>query len=392
MSRPVFVVGSGTYLPGPPIPFEEIGSVLGDLPQAPRAIQRWLRSTAPVMQELLAIDYVHYAFDGQRRRFTDDNVSMAVAAAKLALDRAGLEPADIDLICYASAQLNHMPTTSVRIQAELGLERCEELCFHANCTGPYKALHVATQLVRHGCNERALVLSSNISSSELVAEYYNQALVDKESLFLRWFLCDGAGAVVVSSSPTEGAQSPLVESTYLESVGGRRSSLMFNRRPTHYLNPRDVYDQGLHHLRQRFRDALATEVFQEEGGSIFYKGLCRMLERADVPLQQIRFLQVNMPTKHIVMSIMEECAALGISGEALFTKLDSLGYCGPPMALISLDQMLRDEPLEPGDRVVSFVTEVSKFMQAGYVLHQAPGLSGSVQGRTMLASPPNQER
>ena len=38
------------------------------------------------------------------------------------------------------------------------------------------------------------------------------------------------------------------------------------------------------------------------------------------------------------------------------------------MAFICLDQILRDETLAPGDLVLSFVTEVSKFMQAGYVM------------------------
>jgi 3-oxoacyl-[acyl-carrier-protein] synthase III len=38
------------------------------------------------------------------------------------------------------------------------------------------------------------------------------------------------------------------------------------------------------------------------------------------------------------------------------------------MAFICLDHILREEKLEKGDLVLSFVTEVSKFMQAGYLL------------------------
>jgi len=40
--------------------------------------------------------------------------------------------------------------------------------------------------------KNALVISSGISSSELRAEYYNQPIVKKEELFLRYFLSDGA--------------------------------------------------------------------------------------------------------------------------------------------------------------------------------------------------------
>lgn len=370
MSRPVYVIGSGTYLPGEPIPYASIGDVLGKLTAAPRKIQRWLESTAPVMQEILDIDHVHYALDPETREFTDDNVTMSTKAAQSALDRAGLKPGDIDLICYGSAQLNQMPTTSVRIQEALGIEVCDELSIHANCTSAYKALYLAHELIKNGRNERALVVSSGISSSELAAEYFNQELVDRESLFLRWFLCDGAGALVLSRdhnvSWAPGAFE--IEATYIESIGGKRPSLMFNERPARCVNPREEFEGGLHHLRQRFRNELSSGLFQEDGGSVFKKGLQRMIDREGIPCDHVRFFQVNMPTKHIVSSIMDECEPMGIDGSALYTKLDQLGYTGPPMALICLDQILRDElaALHYEDRLLSFVTEVSKFMQAGY--------------------------
>ncbi|MCP4640561.1 MAG: 3-oxoacyl-ACP synthase [bacterium] len=367
MERPVYVTGSGTYLPGEPVPFADIDTVLGPLPDAPRRIRRWMDSTAHIMAEVLDLQYAHYAIDPDTREFTEDNVTMATKAARLALEAAGIEAGDVDLICYGSAHQDQMPTASVRIQEALGIDRCDELSIHANCTSAYKALYLAHELVRHGRNQTALVMSSSMSSSELRAEYYNQELVDKESLFLRWFLSDGAGAAMVSADPGQTRRFEL-ESTYIESVGGNRPSLMFNKRPAYWLNPRDEYEQALHHLRQQFRNALATEVFQGEGRSIFTDGLRRMVERESVPLDKVRYFQVNMPTKHVIDMIMDECEALGIPRSSLYTKLDTLGYCGPPMVFVCLDRILRDEPFEPGDRILSFVTEVSKFMQAGYAI------------------------
>ena len=93
-----------------------------------------------------------------------------------------------------------------------------------------------------------------------------------------------------------------------------------------------------------------------------------MLERGGIAPETIRFFQVNLPAKHIVDSVLEECAAIGIRREAFAAHLSELGYCGPPMALIGLDRIVRSERLLPGERIVSFVTEVSKFMQAGYVV------------------------
>jgi 3-oxoacyl-[acyl-carrier-protein] synthase-3 len=366
MPHSVYIAGTGSYLPGEPIPFAEAQTVLGELTEAPAKIRRWMEQMTPVMAELLDIKYLHYAIDPRTRESTDDNVSMAVKASRLALAAARLEPSQVDLITYGSPHQDQMPTASVRIQEELGIECCDELSIHANCTSAYKALYCAHQLIAAGRNRTALVVSANTASSELRAEYYNQALVDKESLFLRWFLCDGAGAVVLTADPARSAGYEL-EHTYIESVGGKRPSLMFNKRPALWINPREEFELGLHHLRQRFRNELATGIFQEQGGSVFLKGLKRMLAQAGTPIERIRLFQINLPTRHIADSVADELATLGIPRSRLYSKLDTLGYSGPPTAFICLDRIVREERVDVDDRVASFVTEVSKFMQAGYV-------------------------
>jgi 3-oxoacyl-[acyl-carrier-protein] synthase III len=367
MTIPVYIAGTAAFLPGKPIPFDETGAYLGELTAAPPSIRRWIAATHPVMKELLDVKYFHYAIDPATREFTEDNITMAVKAARAALESAGMTASDIDLICYGAPHQDQMPTASVRIQEALGIETCDELSIHANCTSAYKALYLAHVLIQSGRNRNALVVSSNIASSQLRAEYYNQALADKESLFLRWFLCDGAGAVVCTADRKR-SKGLKVEFTYIESIGGKKPSLMFDKRPALWLNPAVEFEKGLHHLRQNFRNELGASTFQEKGGSVFFKGLRRMLDKCDISPSSLRFLQVNIPAQHIVDSVKDECRTIGVLPQAFFTKLDSLGYSGPPMALIGLDAMIRQERFSPGDRIASFATEVSKFMQAGYVM------------------------
>jgi 3-oxoacyl-[acyl-carrier-protein] synthase III len=369
VERPVYVAGSGTYLPGAPVPFEAIETVLGELTKAPEKIRRWLKSTAVVMKDLLGIRYYHYAIDPVSREFSDDNVTMGTKAARAALAQAGMPAADVDLICYGSAHQDQMPTASVMIQEALGIERCDELSIHANCTSAYKALYLAHQLIRSGRNRHALVISAGISSSELRAEYYNQELVDRESLFLRWFLCDGAGAILLSADPGR-SRGFEVEHTYIESVGGKRVPHMFNHRPAYWMNPAEEFATGAHHLRQCFRNSLSTDVFQEPDGSIFCNGFKRMMAQTAVPLEKIRYFQLNLPARHIVDSVAEEFEALGFPRSRFYSKLHEIGYSGPPMALICLDRIVREEPMARDERIASFVTEVSKFMQAGYLVRK----------------------
>jgi len=200
----------------------------------------------------------------------------------------------------------------------------------------------------------------------LRAEYYNQPLVKKEELFLRYFLSDGAGAVLLQSDPP-GRNGLYVKNVYMESAGGKKPSAMKDQRPAYWMNPKEEYDRGYHHLSQMFQNELRRN-FHEADGTVFVNGLKRMLEIYPADLSRLRHFQINFPSKHIAELVMEECAALGIPGETLYTKMSGMGYAGPPMVFICLDKIFREEPLVKGDLVLSFVTEVSKFMQAGFML------------------------
>jgi len=103
MNQSVYIAGSGTFLPGNPIPFNQIDNILGELKDAPDKIRNWIDRMKPVMAELLDIEYLHYAIDPITREFTEDNITMSVKAAERALTYAGMSPSDIDLICYGSA-------------------------------------------------------------------------------------------------------------------------------------------------------------------------------------------------------------------------------------------------------------------------------------------------
>lgn len=363
----VQLTGTGSYLPGKPIKIDDVDHYLGELTNAPKKLQKWMQRMKVLMTEMLEVKHYHFAIDPETREFTDDNITMSVKAARKAIDSAGLKPEDIDLIVYGSAHQDQMPTASVRIQEALEIEQCGEISIHANCTSAYKALLVATDFIHSGRYKNALVISSSMSSSELRAEYYNQKLVKKEELFLRYFLSDGAGALLLQATNEKG-NGLFVEETYMESIGGKKPAAMLNKRPAYWMNPQQEYELGYHHLSQMFNEQLRTH-FHDEDGSVFIKGLKRMLQKYPVELKDLKYFQVNFPSKHISELIMDECKELGISRETLYTKISDMGYAGPPMAFISIDKILREGKLASKDLIISFVTEVSKFMQAGYILN-----------------------
>ncbi len=366
-NKSIKIIGTGIYLPGDKLTIHQVDDVLGRLTRAPKRINKWLERMRKLMDELLEVDFYHYAIDPISKEFTDDNITMSVKAAKMAIDNAGIKADEIDFIAYGSAHQDQMPTASVRIQEELGIDRCAEISIHANCTSAYKAFLTAFDFIRLGRAKTALVLSSSMSSSELRADYYHQEIVKKEELFLRYFLSDGAGAVLLQAQDEPNTEGLFVKNVYIESVGGNKPAGMLNKRPAYWMNPKEEYEKGYHHLAQMFNENLG-EHFHEKDGSVFYYGLKRMIDLYRIDISKLKYFQVNFPSKHISELVIEECEKLGIDKNTLYTKMASMGYAGPPMAFISLHKIFTEEKLKNGELVISFVTEVSKFMQAGFTL------------------------
>ncbi|MFC1733227.1 3-oxoacyl-ACP synthase III family protein [candidate division KSB1 bacterium] len=365
--KAVKIIGTGAYMPGNKLSIHQVDDILGRLTQAPKRIGKWLERMRNLMEEILEVEYYHYAIDPVTKKFTEDNISMSVKVAEMAINNAGIDANEIDFIAYGSAHQDQMPTASVIIQEKLGIDHCAEISIHANCTSAYKAFLTAFDFIRLGRAKTALVISSSMSSSELRADYYHQEIVKKEELFLRYFLSDGAGAVILQSQNDVASSGLFVNNAYIESIGGNKPAAMLNKRPAYWMNPKEEYEKGYHHLAQMFNEQLGAH-FYESNGSVFYNGLKRMIDLYEIDLSKLKYFQVNFPSKHISELIIEECEKLGINKNTFYSKMASMGYAGPPMVFICLHKIFTEEKLEKGDTIISFVTEVSKFMQAGFTL------------------------
>ena len=75
--RDVYITGVGSYMPGKPIPFTEIESVLGKLDRLPPKITAWVDRMKPIMEGMLGVDYCHYAMTRRPREPTDTCVTMS---------------------------------------------------------------------------------------------------------------------------------------------------------------------------------------------------------------------------------------------------------------------------------------------------------------------------
>jgi 3-oxoacyl-[acyl-carrier-protein] synthase-3 len=117
----------------------------------------------------------------------------AVRAGRQAIERAGLEPSDIDLILCATVTPDQiLPSTGCLIQAELGAHSAAAMDVVAACSGFLYGLTLANTMVQTGQSRKALVIGA-----EILTQYVDYT--DRQTCVL---FGDGAGAAVLG--PVEG--------------------------------------------------------------------------------------------------------------------------------------------------------------------------------------------
>ena len=150
--------------------------------------------------------------------------TLGTKAALRALDRAGLTPADIDLIIVGTSTPDYtFPATATQIQAALGMKHGVAFDLQAVCSGFVFALATADNFLRTGAFKRALVIG---------AETFSRILdwSDRGTCVL---FGDGAGAVVLEAQAQPGKSSDRgILTTHLRSDGRHKSKLYVDGGPS----------------------------------------------------------------------------------------------------------------------------------------------------------------
>lgn len=149
----------------------------------------------------------------KERRFADrvgeTTATMGIEAAKIAIERAGITPQDVDFIVFATLSPDYyFPGCGVILQREMGMKEIGALDVRNQCSGFVYALSVADQFVRTGMYKNVLVVGSEKHSFAMDFE--------TRSRNVSVIFGDGAGAVVLQ--PTDEPGKGII-STHLHSDG-----------------------------------------------------------------------------------------------------------------------------------------------------------------------------
>ena len=193
------VTGCGAYLPERIVTNDELARRID-------TSDEWISKRTGIRQR-------HIAADGE---LTSD---LALAASRRALEKAGCDGGDIDIIVLATATPdNTFPATATKVQAALGMTGGAAFDIQAVCTGFIYALAMADNMIRLGQANRALVIGAEVFSR----------ILDWEDRGTCVLFGDGAGAVVLEA--TEGGERGIL-STHLFSDGRNYNSLFVDGGP-----------------------------------------------------------------------------------------------------------------------------------------------------------------
>jgi 3-oxoacyl-[acyl-carrier-protein] synthase-3 len=265
----------------------------------------------------------------QRHVAADDETtaSLGEAAARAALDSAGMTPADIDLIILATSTPNNtFPATAVEIQNRLGMHHGFAFDMQAVCSGFVYAVATADLYIRGGLAKRVLVIGSETFSRILDWS-------DRSTCVL---FGDGAGALLLEAEDGAGAITDRgVLAASLRSDGVHKDKLFVDGGPS--------TTGTVGHLRMEGR-----EVFKHAVGMIT-DVIEATFGEAGITAEDLDWFVPHQANKRIIDASAKK---LGIAEQKVVVTVDLHGNTSAASVPLALSVAVADGRIKKGDLVL----------------------------------------
>jgi len=296
------ILGTGSYLP-------ENVLTNADLEKRVDTTDEWIRART-------GIECRHIASEDQT------TCDLAEAAARRAMQSAGVGPSDIDLIALGTTTPDQVfPNTACLLQSRLGILGPPAIQVEAACTGFIYALSIADKFIRLGEAKCALVIGAECLSR----------LVDWTDRGTCVLFGDGAGAVVLGQSEQAG-----IVSTRLHASGEYADLLFYPTGPSRKHNAA-VTEQNAIHMKgaEVFKVAvntLANLIEETLSANRLEKSAIDWLvpHQANLRLIEAVARKVHLPMERVIVTVREQ------------------GNTSAASVPLALDCAIRDGRLKPG--------------------------------------------
>jgi 3-oxoacyl-[acyl-carrier-protein] synthase-3 len=267
----------------------------------------------------------------ERRHFAEDGETtsqMALAAARAALDDAGLTPADIDTIIVATTTPDlTFPSTATMVQAGLGMTHGFAFDIQAVCAGFVYALTNANALITTGQSRRVLIIG---------AETFSRIL-DMDDRATCVLFGDGAGALVLEEAEGTGTSADRgILASDLNSDGTMRDML--------------YVDGGV-------ATTGTAGVVKMQGNALFRQAVEKLAQTADAALTKAGLTHDDVdwivPHQANIRIIAGTAKKLGVSMDRVVVTVQDHGNTSAASIPLALSVAKARGQIKPGDLIVT---------------------------------------
>ncbi len=322
----VSILGAGCYLPESIVTNDDLSKIV-------ETSDEWITTRTGIKERHLSSGEATY--------------EMGAKAAKNAMEKAGLQPEDIDMIiCATITPDEFMPATACRIQSELGAKNAVAFDISAACSGLVFATSIASQFIKTGMYKNICVVGTEVLSK----------VTDWEDRRTCVLFGDGAGALIIG----EGNGSFEIVSESMISNGTKGDILTLEAVPFGNM------------LKAREKE-LPSFYMQMDGQEVFKfavkvitEQVKKVAEKAGLKLEDIDHV---VPHQANVRIIETAAKMLKMDTDKFFVNLHKYGNTSSASVGIAMTELLMSGKVKKGDNLV--MTGFGGGMSAGAILVKA---------------------
>ena len=302
---PARIIGTGSALPALLVSSRELEKIVD-------TTDEWIRSRTGIESRHIAVE--------------ETTTSMAIEAAKKALQDAKASPEELDLIIVGTISPDHyFPSTACEIQSALGAVNATAFDISAACAGFLFGLGIVDAYMKAGTVRTALVVGAETLSK----------MMDWNDRSTCVLFGDGAGAAVVRSDESG------IMSMVQGSDGARGNALTCEDRRVN--NPYKKNDTSLDYTKMNGQEVYKFAV------KTVPKSIEEALLKADVKADDVKYFLLHQANLRIIEAVAKR---LGQSIEKFPTNLQECGNISAGSVPVLLDHVNREGMLQKGDTIV----------------------------------------
>lgn len=311
--RSVHIVGTGSYVPHRVL-------TNADLEKMVDTTDEWIVTRSGIRQRRIAAD----------NECTSD---MAARAASRAMEQAGVNGAEIDLIICATITPDMpFPATACLVQQKIGAKRAAAFDMEAACSGFLYGLEIGQQFITSGTYDTVLVIGAEKLST----------IVDWEDRATCVLFGDGAGAAILRSRGEEHG----ILTTCMGADGSQADILLMPAGGARYPASKESVSGKMHCLKMAGKEVFKNAVVAMQTAAE------EALRKCNLTIDDIKCVIPHQANVRILEAIADR---LGVPMEKVYINLDRYGNVSAASVAIALDEAAREGRFQRGDLILLVV-------------------------------------